>query len=382
MEQLAFCSVSQLEANASLQNTHSSISGRIGAVSLRDLTPAGALYPDVFSTVGDDMLMFKLTTLPKGGEDAVVYADQGCYEVAQRPGAPKLAVSSKMEVRMGSIRYVHTRRFVTQLANFAAQLQNTQQVLKQMRLMAAGVVAELQKVSYTSLLRLDVKIDSPVVVVPRNSLSTDVIEADLGRTTMQNVIRIHPPLDVIPDGITGSFGAIEGLFGVVDCIQIDVKDMRLSSARHRPPAASTTSALDSGALVFDHKGHLQQAAGVPRDPSQMQHLRRIKVPLHASNLEDSEDGLSSEDNCSDSGSEGAFASWRSAAHVAHEVERYELLSQCNLTVSFARNFSLERRDLPNTAIDVHVSNVDVKVRSLWKYYAKKAVRQQELGEEG
>ena len=99
-------------------------------------------------------------------------------------------------------------------------------------------------------------------------------------------------------------------------------------------------------------------------------------------LRDSEDGLSSEDNCSDSGSEGAFASWRSAAHVAHEVERYELLSQCNLTVSFARNFSLERRDLPNTAIDVHVSNVDVKVRSLWKYYAKKAVRQQELGEEG
>lgn len=380
-ERLAFCSVSRLEAAAALLSTHSTISGRIGSVSLRDLTPAGALYPDVFSTVGDDILLFELATLPAGGKDGVAYADVSSREASRRSDAPHLAVASRLKVHMGSIRYVHTRRFLTQLTNFAAQLQNTQQVLHQMRLMAEGVVAELQKVSYASLLRLDVKIDSPVVVVPRNSLSLDVLEADLGRTSMSNVIYLHPPLDVIPDGITGSFGAIEGLYGVVDCICIDVRDMRLCSARHVPPTRPDSSASSSGERVATGgggtaDGGLPNAAperssgsnGALSATSQRGSRARAihRLVLHTSNLDDSEDGLSSEDNWSDTGSDGMHATRRQSEqpHV-REVSRHELLSECNLTVAFARNFSLERRDLPNTSIDVHVSNVDVKVRWSW-----------------
>lgn len=52
---------------------------------------------------------------------------------------------SMLRLRMGAIRYVHTRRFVAQLGTFATQFNEMRQVLAHMRDMAEGIVSEIKK---------------------------------------------------------------------------------------------------------------------------------------------------------------------------------------------------------------------------------------------
>lgn len=372
-----------------LRQSHSSVSGRIGGIMLRDLTPSGALYPAVFSTVGDDMLRFEWSTVPPHSEESqLALADERSKEVAAIPGAPLVACSSQLRLNMGSVRYVHTRRFLTQISNFMTQLQNMQQVMAQMRSMAAGIAAELDNVTYTTLLRLDIKIDSPVVVVPRNSLSLSVLEADLGRTTISSAIRLLPPSTEVAVGTTGDVGPADDIFGVVQCIKVDVRDMRLCSAQHvlprRPPssarsrsasasmsasasaaasavasaAASASTAVLSAALV----GRNLNEAAEQQPRVRSHHRRRRRVPIMATNLDDSEDTQpSGEETWSDSGSDSVMSSQGGFQSESMEVSRFELVSECSLSVAFDRNLSLERHDIPNVEIDVRVSNVDVQV---------------------
>lgn len=366
-ERLAFCSAERLEVAVDVRHSQSSVNGRIGSIALQDLTPAGALYPSVFSTVGDDMLRFEWSTLSPHSEDAQLpLADDVSRRTAEMPDVPTVSCASRLRLHMGSIRYVHTRRFVTLLSNFMTQLQNMQEVMAQMRSMAEGIAAELRRVTYTSLLRLDVKIDSPVVVVPRNSLSTSVLEADLGRTTMTNSLRLLPPGTNLAHGITGDLAPMEHIFGVVQCMEIQVRDMRLCSAQHvlprlrsRPTSASRSTNKPDPLATLVNLNEVEMRSRGQR-PSR-RYRRAPRVPLHATNLDDSEDTQpSGEEALSDSGSE-SVSSTRAWTAETQEVARFELLSESSITINFARNLSLERHDIANADLDVRVSNVEVQV---------------------
>ena len=84
------------------------VSGRLGSMSLRDLTPCGFLYRDVFSTAGSEVLNFELSVGQLKGARDITLLDDESVACALRGDCPKLHYTTSLKVRVASVRYVHT----------------------------------------------------------------------------------------------------------------------------------------------------------------------------------------------------------------------------------------------------------------------------------
>lgn len=326
-EAVAECSAKNMACTMALAKHGITLDGKVGDVRVKDPTPAGAFYPVVFATEGDEMLTFRLASSPSVSEGDlfkngnICFVDEASRLRSREHAAPDLSYAASLTVKMGRVRYLHTRRFLTVVSNFALQLQHTQQMLAQMRRVAKGMVEQIQRLSFKSLLLLDVQIDSPVVVVPRNSLSDQLMEANLGKTLIRNAIRIDASPYAYADGV--SVDVNDSIHAVLERITVQVSDMSLCSGN---------------AVSFQTAGAGHRAADA----------------LRTSNLDDLDDSSS---EC-----------WSDQNDVTPHVQpgesvwgRVNILSDCSLLVHFERNLTLQRRDHPNLLLDVHVKDVNVQV---------------------
>ena len=339
-EAIARCDAEDMSGQLRLENGAVTVAGRLSTMRVDDLTPAGALYSRVVQTEGSDFLSFELTTRPLHDANTsaaeVEFVDEASELLSQEAYCPRIAYAAVLTLRMSQVRYTHTRRFMTLVANFALQLQHMQQMLSRMRAMAEGVVEEISSRSYDSMLKLDVQIDSPVVVMPRHSFSSQVMEANLGRTVVKNSFRLVAANHQVPDGATeGVVHARTESIGIVEQILIDISDMALCTARHE--VASKLSRTGS-----------------------RQRLGSYMEPLHTSNLDDSED-LSSGDDFSEPG-DFQFMPTVNAGQSQY-IDKDTVINDSAMRVNFERNLTLERMDIPNLQIDVIVHDVKLKVGS-------------------
>ena len=152
--------------------------GLLSHVTVRDLTPPGKFYPIVLATIGDKTLDFKFFRFDEDAHATIREAVLGepCMQYLQ--------------LHMDSIQYVHTRRFITMLLAYVNQFQQMQHVLSRLRAAAAGIIAQANK--STTFFQLDISVEKPVIIVPRNSFSFDYLQADLQSLRVTNELQVFP----------------------------------------------------------------------------------------------------------------------------------------------------------------------------------------------
>ncbi|XP_043215701.1 vacuolar protein sorting-associated protein 13D-like [Amphibalanus amphitrite] len=146
-------------------------SGRLGALAMVDLTSHGALYKERFVTAGPEAVHF----------DFVKF---------QSPD-PSLRreFDTQLRLRMASVQYVHTARFLAELQQFFAHFTELQDLLNRLQ-------SEEEVSSRGSRVSLDVQAGSPVLLLPLSATSRQLLVADLGRLRVTNAFRLsgsEPP---------------------------------------------------------------------------------------------------------------------------------------------------------------------------------------------
>jgi len=150
--------------------THSepffNLEGRLGSMSLIDLSPHGKLYRERFLTCGKEALHVKYSSF----------------------GSDKLNESqisdSELSIKMSSVVYVHTQRFLNEVYAYFNRFSQLQKLMASMR-----NVDKDQHLKPSSRLLLKIDAGSPVLILPVASSCLDVLVADLGELTVRNGFR-------------------------------------------------------------------------------------------------------------------------------------------------------------------------------------------------
>lgn len=165
--------ISDLSAVAFRQAEAVLARGHLGGMTVSDKTEAGSFYPSVFQTSGSHVLTFEVLK-----------------RTAQR--APSVEVdwfSTSVKIRMASVRYVHTNRFLRLISTYVATFRAMQSLLATVKTVAQDLIR--QDNHKTSFLKLDIEIEKPIMILPRHSLSMDTVEAEIERMTVKNVRKVH-----------------------------------------------------------------------------------------------------------------------------------------------------------------------------------------------
>ena len=142
--------------------------GKLGSLGIYDVSPSRGLYTERFLTSGKQALDF---------------------EFFKHNGPPdyhcRRQFDNAFKVRMSSVKYIHTQRFLSELTNYFQQFNQLQDTLSRMRALSVG-----QGVSYapqrSSRVKLDIQTQTPIVVMPVHSGSADVLVFNLGNINVAN----------------------------------------------------------------------------------------------------------------------------------------------------------------------------------------------------
>lgn len=143
-------------------NDTNTVKGRLGSMSLFDLTVHGSIYRERFLTSGNEALNF-------------VYTRDDPKKILEKSLNPE----ATLNIKMSSVRYVHTKRFVAEIQSFVYEFQQLQTSNLFRKIKQHPEQKAMQ-------LALSIKAGSPIVLLPLSSKSNKVIVADLGEFSLEN----------------------------------------------------------------------------------------------------------------------------------------------------------------------------------------------------
>ncbi|CAH0555796.1 unnamed protein product [Brassicogethes aeneus] len=158
---IAKANISNVDIDVKTCGLRKQVSGKLGSLSLLDLTLHGQLYRERFMTSGKHALEFH-------------------YD-RHAPTADK-DYDAKLSIDMSSVMYVHTKRFVAEILTFFNHFTQLQSVMKSIRVATSG---QLVKDDHQKVL-LYLQANSPIILLPESSKSTDMLIADLGQLVVKN----------------------------------------------------------------------------------------------------------------------------------------------------------------------------------------------------
>lgn len=164
--EIAKANVSNARFVVSRMGSSKTVEGKLGSISLIDLTVHGSIYRERFLTDGNEALNF-------------IFRQCGQPKISGR----SLASDGKLTIRMSSVRYVHTKRFVAEIQAFFKEFQQLQTPVLR-RIKPSDSKSNLQQ--RPTQLELDIKAGSPIILLPLSSGSEKVIVADLGEFSLTN----------------------------------------------------------------------------------------------------------------------------------------------------------------------------------------------------
>ncbi|XP_056631377.1 intermembrane lipid transfer protein Vps13D [Diorhabda sublineata] len=171
--EIAKANVSDVEIEIKTTDSSKDVDGKLGSLSLLDLTTSGQLYRDKFLTCGKQAVLFKYSRYP--------------------PGAKK-DYDAQLSLEMASVIYVHTKRFIAEISAFFKNFSERQQmVLKGIQ------AATSRQLSRDEPLRLSLMIEakSPMILLPVSSKSSNLIVFDLGQLIVTNCFKLSGDKDTI-----------------------------------------------------------------------------------------------------------------------------------------------------------------------------------------
>ncbi|XP_026776549.2 intermembrane lipid transfer protein VPS13D isoform X3 [Pangasianodon hypophthalmus] len=176
--ELAKASVSKLFTHLEMIEGDLALQGRLGSLSLSDLTPHGDLYRERFTTRGGEALIFNM--LKYGEPDPFLERE----------------FDMKVSLQMASVQYVHTQRFQTEVVAFIQHFTQLQDVLGRQRAAVEGQAVR-EHPQRASRVLLDIEAGAPVLLIPESSHSKRLIVANLGQLKVRN--------SFLPAGTRGTF---------------------------------------------------------------------------------------------------------------------------------------------------------------------------------
>lgn len=146
---------------------HFNLEGRLGSMSLTDLSPHGKLYRERFLTSGKEALHVR-------------YIHHGSRKSDdQRP------CDSELAIEMSSVVYVHTQRFLNEIYAYFHRFSQLQTLMASMR----SSDSENSRLKPSSRMLLSIAAGSPVLILPVASGCTELLVAELGELTVRNGFR-------------------------------------------------------------------------------------------------------------------------------------------------------------------------------------------------
>ncbi|KAH9277961.1 Vacuolar protein sorting-associated protein 13D [Echinococcus granulosus] len=150
------------------------LAGRLASASVHDLTPMGRqLYPQRFLAGGGgdgcgDYLVFALTKYQLPDPEVTRRTDDG-----------------RLELKLGPAYYVHTQAFLSTTIDALDSFLQYQDLMNRVRASSEGYKVR-QGAPISMRLRLDVKAEAPILVVPVSAASESVLVCNLGTLTAAN----------------------------------------------------------------------------------------------------------------------------------------------------------------------------------------------------
>lgn len=176
------------------------VEGKLGSMSLLDLTLHGQLYRERFLTTGKQALQFKYS--------------RHAPEMDQEYDA-------ELILDMSSVTYVHTKRFVAEIQAFFQYFSQLQSVMRGIRNATSGQLSR----DSDEPLRLSLKLQagSPIILLPVSSKSFDVLIVDLGQLLVTNTFKAA--------GDDGTISVVDNNSNkrkcLLDVMQIELENMDL-----------------------------------------------------------------------------------------------------------------------------------------------------------
>ena len=172
-------------AKANVSNAHFVISkkgqakvveGKLGVISLSDLTMYGHIYREKFMTTGNEALNF-------------IYARDSV-----KSNARSLQKDANLKIQMSSVRYIHTKRFIAEIQTFFREFQQLQTpVMRRIKPTDSRISLNQRPTQ----LGLEIKAGSPLILLPMSSNSNEIIVADLGEFVLKNSFYFSTDSNVI-----------------------------------------------------------------------------------------------------------------------------------------------------------------------------------------
>ena len=143
------------------------VTGKLGSITIQDLTSAGRMYRERFVTSGNEALDFQFFCF--SADDPQLARD---YDI-------------RLNLNMASVLYVHTHRFYLECLTLLKQFQQLRQVASRLH---SPAVAHPQKDLWRHGTRilLNVEAGSPVILLPVCSTSDHLLVVDLGKMSVSN----------------------------------------------------------------------------------------------------------------------------------------------------------------------------------------------------
>jgi vacuolar protein sorting-associated protein 13D len=152
--------------------------GTLGRLEIYDTSPHAGLYTDRFMTSGQQALEFEFFKY-SGPLDYLYHVHE---------------FDMSLKLTMSSVKYIHTQRFLISLTSYFQQFNQLQDALSKMRALSqmglsagnGNIACAAQR---SSRLKLDVKTEAPIIVIPINNRIEHALILNLGNIEVTNKFR-------------------------------------------------------------------------------------------------------------------------------------------------------------------------------------------------
>ncbi|XP_060080495.1 intermembrane lipid transfer protein VPS13A-like [Ylistrum balloti] len=203
-----------IDAKVTIQDEKTVVAAMLKAITIFDPDP-DTLYQKIMEIQGEAVLSLDVTIYNHATEGDK-YADMSCMDTS-------------VNVKLGCIRLVFVNKFVNDLLIFvnnfqAAKDQAVFQAARERMVQAGQSVAEFSKDAVSKLqekaprVGLNISMHAPLIVIPKSSLSREVLLADFGELGIQNSFHLAGKL------------SSSGFPAVLDRMVIQLKQLKLTRA--------------------------------------------------------------------------------------------------------------------------------------------------------
>lgn len=171
--------INDLQACVENENDCLKVKGKLASLILLDIGQTRGLYSDRFMTSGNEAFEFELIK----------------YQAPLFVNEARNDFEACLKLRTSSFKYVHSQQFIASLSSYFQQFNQLQDALGKMRALASGVRNVSFQAQRSSRIKLNIKGEAPILIIPQNRRSKEALVFNLGKIEVRNKFARQPQED-------------------------------------------------------------------------------------------------------------------------------------------------------------------------------------------